>query len=97
MTENLFKIPSFIYHVPELENVKEHFLSTINWDDPQCNRDNIYTDYYKYYGALKRPPYYKDLLTILDSPIKSFLSEQTIIIQLNQKSRIPSAWCQSYT
>ena len=94
---SLFSIPSFIYHVPQWENLKEDFLSTIDWDDPQCNRENIYTDYYKYYGALKRPPYYKDLLTILDPVIKSFLSEQTVIKQLNQKARIPSAWCQRYT
>ena len=106
----LFQIPFMVHQVSEWKNVKDEFLSSIDFNDPDCMNDDMYTDFIKYYAQLKKPPYHNDLLNLLDEPIQFFCEnypstnayyESQDQALGNPESRVPievySSWCQKYS
>ncbi len=89
LKQDLFRLPCLIAHVPEWKDVKRDFLSTVNWQDPDCQLDHCYSDYFRYFCQGEKPPYHMDLMKILEGPLDFFANE-------NPGATVMSSWCQRY-
>jgi len=87
-----FPLNFFHVSISDWREKKKQLMSLVDWNDPQCQFPDHYTDYHKHIHAKGgRPPYTEKFISIFQKELVEFANKNAADIT------ITALWAQKYT